>query len=102
MSYVDFSERCGGVVHIPSWLDLSTAVGSAGLWGRSRIAAAHGDTVSLTCPNCGRRFAFRNSLNRHRWKCEGTRQFSCELCSYVAFRSDVLRHHMQSHHGVKL
>ena len=101
MGDVAFSERCG-VVHVPSWLKLSTPVGKAGVWGRSRIAATRGGAVSRACPNCGKKFAFKNSLNRHRWKCEGTRRFSCELCAYVAFRTDVLRYHMQNQHGVKM
>ena len=102
MGDLTFSERCRDVVQIPSRLEMSTAVGSASVWGRSRIAATHGGAMSLACPKCGKRFAFRNSLNRHRWKCEGTRRFSCELCAYVAFRTDVLRHHMQNQHGMKM
>ncbi|KAK7481211.1 hypothetical protein BaRGS_00027471 [Batillaria attramentaria] len=51
------------------------------------------------CPTCGHRFRYTQSLNRHKWKCQGSRMLKCTECDYVTYRMDSLKDHKKSRHN---
>lgn len=50
------------------------------------------------CGKCLRKFGFRQSLNRHKWKCEGLRMLGCPCCEYKTYRVDALKDHVANKH----
>jgi hypothetical protein len=50
------------------------------------------------CSRCFRKFSYKQSLNRHKWKCEGLRMLNCQWCKYETYRVDALKDHMMSKH----
>ncbi|GFR68808.1 zinc finger protein 420 [Elysia marginata] len=51
------------------------------------------------CEECFKVFNMKQSLVRHKWKCEGTRILKCNVCSQQFHRMDKLRAHQISKHG---
>ncbi|GFO13398.1 Zinc finger protein 841 [Plakobranchus ocellatus] len=52
------------------------------------------------CRTCKKKFRQSCSLFRHRWKCEGTRSFTCKICDGVFYRRDHFKRHLLNSHGV--
>lgn len=75
-----------------------STVGENSFGGLARHNTCVQSKAGYHCPKCGKRFAFKNSLQRHRWRCEGTQQFSCGICGRVMFRKDTLRLHIIRNH----
>ncbi|PVD29683.1 hypothetical protein C0Q70_08938 [Pomacea canaliculata] len=44
--------------------------------------------ASLFCSTCRQSFVHVQSLNRHKWKCQGLRMLVCPQCNYVTHRMD--------------
>ena len=57
-----------------------------------------GKEMKYVCDKCSRRFSYKQSLTRHKWKCEASRVLNCKYCSYQAFRMDSLKDHCLSKH----
>ncbi|KAK3799301.1 hypothetical protein RRG08_048808 [Elysia crispata] len=51
------------------------------------------------CEECFKVFNMKQSLDRHKWKCEGTRVLECSDCNQQFHRMDRLRAHQLSKHG---
>lgn len=56
--------------------------------------------ASLFCSTCRQSFVHVQSLNRHKWKCQGLRMLVCPQCNYVTHRMDSYCIHMRTKHGV--
>lgn len=52
------------------------------------------------CSVCGVQFSHHHSLLRHKWKCEGTRNFVCDKCGHVTYRSDHHKLHLNTQHDI--
>lgn len=55
------------------------------------------------CGDCGKRYKYKKSLNRHRYhECGSSKNnFSCELCGYRASRRYKLKEHLSMRHGIE-
>ncbi|XP_054287649.1 zinc finger protein 62 homolog [Macrosteles quadrilineatus] len=55
------------------------------------------------CGDCGKRYKYKKSLNRHRYhECGSSKNnFSCELCDYRASRRYKLKEHLSMKHGIE-
>lgn len=73
---------------------------SAPLLGLQLVPSPDGATSAeriYTCSKCGRVFQYPQSLNRHKWKCEGLRVLTCPHCDYATHRLDSLKAHVGRH-----
>lgn len=52
----------------------------------------------FSCNICNKRFAYENSLERHKRVHTNERPFSCDSCQYKAFRLSTLRLHIERNH----
>lgn len=63
------------------------------------LAIARSDKTIYTCQRCHKVFQYKNSLNRHKWKCERLRVLTCSVCSKEFFRVDMLKEHVMLNHS---
>lgn len=56
----------------------------------------------FVCIRCDRRYKRSQHLSRHLYQCTQTRAFACEFCSYICYRSDVLKNHIKCIHKLAL
>lgn len=55
------------------------------------------------CERCGKCYAQRRTLNRHRnLECGQEPKFNCRLCSFRSKRKEHLKHHMVRKHNESL
>ncbi|KAK3799302.1 hypothetical protein RRG08_048809 [Elysia crispata] len=65
---------------------------------RMRRIKVNVGTGDYYCGKCGRNFLYRQSLTRHKWKCDQSRILNCHICGKVFYRVDYLKRHELSHH----
>lgn len=51
------------------------------------------------CDICFQVFTKKSNLSRHKWKCEGTRDFKCSECGDIFYRLDSYQGHVAKVHG---
>jgi len=62
-----------------------------------------GETPIFPCPNCGRVYQWKTTLNRHlKLECGMAPQFPCLYCNHRSKRKHDLMYHMRSRHGQHL
>lgn len=53
-----------------------------------------------SCRKCGKTFAYRQNMMRHRYKCEGTFYLQCRFCGRNFNRRDYYSIHLMTRHNV--